>query len=56
MTTAPEVITAPARRRLRTGGRRWRPDRAGAPVVLALVLIGGSLVFGDHPALVYPLV
>ena len=47
MTTTPEVIAAPARRRLTIRGRRWRPDRAGAPIVLALVVIGGSLVFGD---------
>jgi galactofuranose transport system permease protein len=26
---------------------RWRPDRAGAPIVLALVLVAGSVVFGD---------
>lgn len=37
-----------------TAGRRsaarrlwWRPDRAGTPIVLVLVLIAGSLVFGD---------
>jgi ribose transport system permease protein len=47
MTTTPEVLTVPVRRRLTTRGRRWRPDRAGAPIVLALVLIGGSLVFGE---------
>jgi ribose transport system permease protein len=47
MTTTPGVITAPARRHLTRPGRRWRPDRAGAPIVLALVLVGGTLVFGD---------
>ena len=26
---------------------RWRPDRAGPPIVLALVLLAGSLIFGD---------
>jgi len=47
MTTVQEVIKAPARRRLSAPGWRWRPDRAGAPIVLVLVLIGGSVVFGD---------
>ncbi|MEU4423183.1 ABC transporter permease [Actinoplanes sp. NPDC024001] len=36
-----------ARAEVSTRELRWRPDRAGAPIVLALVLIGGSLVFGD---------
>ncbi|MBG0566432.1 ABC transporter permease [Actinoplanes aureus] len=30
-----------------TRERRWRPDRAGAPIVLVLVLIGGTVLFGD---------
>ena len=25
----------------------WRPERAGTPIVLALVLVAGSLIFGD---------
>jgi galactofuranose transport system permease protein len=47
MTTAEQTATAPARQRLSVGGGRWRPDRAGAPIVLALVLLGGAIVFGD---------
>ncbi len=39
---APEAAVRPVAGRL-----WWRPDRAGAPIVLALVLIAGSLVFGD---------
>jgi ribose/xylose/arabinose/galactoside ABC-type transport system permease subunit len=33
----------------RAAARRqwWRPDRAGTPIVLALVLVAGALVFGD---------
>jgi ribose transport system permease protein len=41
-TTAPAAGPRAATRRL-----WWRPDRAGTPIVLALVLVAGSLVFGD---------
>ena len=47
MTTVENAAAAPAE--TSTAARRlwWRPDRAGTPIVLALVLVGGSLVFGD---------
>jgi ribose/xylose/arabinose/galactoside ABC-type transport system permease subunit len=46
--TAVEQPTAETRGAAATvRGWRWRPDRAGAPIVLILVLIGGSVVFGD---------
>jgi len=47
MTTVDQPVTAVERTGRATRGRRWRPDRAGAPIVLALVLIGGSVLFGD---------
>ncbi len=43
----PAVATPPRRLALSAGGHRWRAERAGAPIVLALVLIGGSVMFGD---------
>jgi galactofuranose transport system permease protein len=45
--TAVETTPAAAGQRTTTGRPWWRPDRAGTPIVLALVLVAGSLVFGD---------
>jgi galactofuranose transport system permease protein len=47
MTTTELVADARQRRRGTGGGPRWRPDRAGAPIVLAVVLVVGSVTFGD---------
>jgi len=47
MTTVDHPIAAGERAGPATRDRRWRPDRAGAPIVLALVLLGGTLLFGD---------
>jgi ribose/xylose/arabinose/galactoside ABC-type transport system permease subunit len=46
MTAVDTTATTPGRRTA-TGRSWWRPDRAGTPIVLALVLLGGSVVFGD---------
>jgi ribose/xylose/arabinose/galactoside ABC-type transport system permease subunit len=46
MTTL-ETTAATRGHRTAAGRLWWRPDRAGTPIVLALVLITGSLVFGD---------
>jgi ribose transport system permease protein len=45
--TAVETTEATTGHRTAAGRLWWRPDRAGTPIVLALVLIAGSLVFGD---------
>jgi ribose/xylose/arabinose/galactoside ABC-type transport system permease subunit len=45
--TAVEATVRGSRRRPSTGRAWWRPDRAGTPIVLVLVLAGGSLIFGD---------
>jgi ribose/xylose/arabinose/galactoside ABC-type transport system permease subunit len=47
MTAVDTTATTPGRRTVT--GRRWwwQPGRAGTPIVLALVLLGGSAVFGD---------
>jgi ribose/xylose/arabinose/galactoside ABC-type transport system permease subunit len=45
--TAVETTAASTGHRTVTGRLWWRPDRAGTPIVLALVLIAGSMVFGD---------
>jgi ribose transport system permease protein len=47
MTTTELVAGARQRRRSTGGGPRWRPDRAGAPIVLVVVLVVGSVTFGD---------
>ncbi len=47
MTTVDQPVTAAQPAGAVTRDRRWRPDRAGAPIVLALVLLGGSVLFGD---------
>jgi ribose/xylose/arabinose/galactoside ABC-type transport system permease subunit len=45
--TAVETTAATAGHRTVTGRLWWRPDRAGTPIVLALMLTAGSVVFGD---------
>jgi ribose/xylose/arabinose/galactoside ABC-type transport system permease subunit len=47
MTAVDTTATTPGRRTVT--GRRWwwQPGRTGTPIVLALVLLGGSAVFGD---------
>jgi galactofuranose transport system permease protein len=40
------TVAPAAPRRPLSAPLRWRPDRAGAPIVLAAVIVGGSLVFG----------
>lgn len=42
------VATPPRRLTLSAHGRRWPAERAGAPIVLALVLLAGSVAFGDR--------
>jgi ribose/xylose/arabinose/galactoside ABC-type transport system permease subunit len=47
MTTTDVAAGAPPRRRIAARGLRWRPDRAGAPIVLVVVLVVGAVTFGD---------
>jgi ribose/xylose/arabinose/galactoside ABC-type transport system permease subunit len=47
MTTVDHPVSAGERAGRAARDRRWRPDRAGAPIVLALVVVGGSVLFGD---------
>jgi ribose/xylose/arabinose/galactoside ABC-type transport system permease subunit len=47
MTALDNPTARETRREMVTRRLRWRPERAGTPLVLVLVLVAGSFVFGD---------